>query len=105
MKLFILSITVFVFKQTGLPPEDNLTKELKTKLGMHCQALFANKNWLTCDPNDIRAAIHARKVDFPLRPILKEPCSSVDFFLINLIGSKRFNNLPLVVFLNYSTVH
>ena len=40
-----------------------------------------------------------------MRPILKEPCSSVDFFLVNLIGSKRFNNSPLVVFLNYSIIH
>jgi len=60
MKLFILSITVFAFKQTGLPPEDNLTKEPNTKLRTHCQALFANKNWLSYDPNDIRAAIHVR---------------------------------------------
>lgn len=58
MKLFILSITVYAFKQTGLPPEDHLTKELNTKLGTHCKALFANQNWLTCDPTDIRVAIH-----------------------------------------------
>ena len=71
MNLFILSITVFAFEQTDLLPEDNLTKELDTKLGTHCKALFANQNWLTCDPTDIRAAIHVSKGDFPLRSIFE----------------------------------
>lgn len=65
MKLFILSIAVFVFKQTGLPPKVNLTKELNTKLGTYSKALFANQNCLTCDPTEIRAVIHVSKGDFP----------------------------------------